>query len=678
MALLNDAQRRAIRCGFLDIHRRMVEIEALITPGERPSAFSEYVNDLSPTEAKVVQDYFARIRTAMLNHLRELAIPLEIRRTSLRWAIQCRIGSVSITVDELRPSRLRGYGALAPEASDRCTKICQDLGRLVDHLTAYLRQGLGRDLHERLTRLDAVFVGAGALAQLEKTVTRWQLVEFRPALELIVSRLENPCFEIAVFGRVSSGKSSLLNHIVGIDALPVGVTPVTAVPTRLVSGDKPSVIVCFAESPSRCLGLEQLWEYASEEGNPGNQKHVTSVLVKLPSPRLKEGIVFVDTPGIGSLALSGGAETVAYLPRCDLGVVLIDSASILNQDDIALLRALHGAAIPAVVLLSKADLLAPGDRRKMTDYALEQLGRELGAGIAVHPVSTVGGDQSLLTAWFEYDLAPLLDRHRGLAEASLRRKIAGLRESVIATLETVLAQKRRGVPDDGVGFDRPAAQQLLDEADEAIRLASRRSLDWWEDRRALIDKIPWFVADAVVSAPGPEGEPDVAGVIEEALLWRGRTAREVVTGLEEALAGSLARLAQATPLSQAAAASIRDFHAGGLPAVNLDGLRVEKRRLRPWWAGLAPSLAVRATARRISEQYGEAIEDAVQFYDRQLESWLKAKLAHLVELYETQAGAIREQIRRLATEPADATIAVDEDALEADLRELRAAESADQ
>ncbi len=68
----------------------------------------------------------------------------------------------------------------------------------------------------------------------------------------------------------------------------------------------------------------------------------------------------------------------------------------------------------------------------------------------------------------------------------------------------------------------------------------------------------------------------------------------------------------------------------------------------------------------------------MQFYDRQLESWLKAKLAHLVELYETQAGAIREQIRRLATEPADATIAVDEDALEADLRELRAAESADQ
>src|SRR5204862_427290 len=64
MAVLNGPQSRAILCGCLDVHRRMAELEALITPGDRPSAFSEYGNDLSPTEAKVVQDYFARIRTA--------------------------------------------------------------------------------------------------------------------------------------------------------------------------------------------------------------------------------------------------------------------------------------------------------------------------------------------------------------------------------------------------------------------------------------------------------------------------------------------------------------------------------------------------------------------------------------------------------------------------------------
>jgi hypothetical protein len=95
----------------------MAELEALISAAAPPSPFSHYVNDLSPTEAKVIQDAFARIRTALLAHLKECEIPLQVRPTSLRWAIQCAISSISITVEELRPSKLRGYGELSPEAA---------------------------------------------------------------------------------------------------------------------------------------------------------------------------------------------------------------------------------------------------------------------------------------------------------------------------------------------------------------------------------------------------------------------------------------------------------------------------------------------------------------------------------------------------------------------------------
>ena len=277
MPLFNSAQTRAILCGFLDIHRRMAELEALLSPGTKTTPFSGYVNDLSPTEAKVVQDYFARIRTAMLEHLRESEIPLEVRTTSLRWAIDIGISFIGINVAELGPKKLRGYGALNEKASAQATKFQQDLERLVDQAATYIRQGLGRDLSQRIARLGSAQVGVKTLSHLEKIVTRWQLVEFRPSIEMIVSRLESPSYEVAVFGRVSSGKSSLLNHIVGVDALPVGVTPVTAVPTRIVSGEKPVAIISFAESEKRAVGLEHVWEYASEEGNPGNQKHVTGI-----------------------------------------------------------------------------------------------------------------------------------------------------------------------------------------------------------------------------------------------------------------------------------------------------------------------------------------------------------------------------------------------------------------
>jgi GTP-binding protein EngB required for normal cell division len=419
----------------------MTELEALTSPGTRHSPFSQYVNDLSPTEAKVVHEYFDRIRAAMLAHLRACEIRLEVRPTSLRWAIECGISFMRITVEELGPSKLGGYGPLKPEAEAQSTKIREDLARLVDQVARYLRQGIGRDLHERLARLDQAQAGVETLSVVEQIVTRWQLVEFRPTIAMIVGRLEAPSFEIAVFGRVSSGKSSLLNRIADIDALPVGVTPVTAVPTRMVAGDVPSVVVSFAETKPSSVGLEHLWEYASEEGNPGNCKHVTNILVKLPSARLQKGIVFVDTPGLGSLALAGGAETWAYLPRCDLAVVLVDAASTLNQEDLALVRRLYENGAHAMVLLSKADLLTPADRKQMTDYIQDQLRRQLGLELPVHPVSTIEAEQSLLTAWLDNELAPRFVQHRALTEGSIHRKIALVVESVIATLETIQARR---------------------------------------------------------------------------------------------------------------------------------------------------------------------------------------------------------------------------------------------
>jgi GTP-binding protein EngB required for normal cell division len=669
MALFNGPQSRAILCCFLDIHRRMAELEAAMHTDETPTAFSAHVNDLAPAEAKVIRDYFARIRNAMLSHLNECQIPLEARPTSLRWALETGLGFLNIAVESLRPARLIGYGALGPQPRLMSTKACEDLDRLIDQVAAYVRQGLGRDLRGRLKRLEKAQVGVDALTRLEEVIARWQLVEFRPPLQMIVDRLENPSFEIAVFGRVSCGKSSLLNHVAGIDALPVGVTPVTAVPTRLVSGDPASVMVAFAESKSREVGLEHLWEYASEEGNRGNEKHVTGIVVTLPSPRLHAGVAFVDTPGVGSLALAGGAETLAYLPRCDLGVVLVDSASSLAREDLALLRSLYEAAIPAMVLLSKADLLGQEDRGRLTDYIQTQIRRELGLELAVFPVSTVGAHESLLNAWFEEQLTPLLDRHRVLAEASLRRKTVHLCESVAATLATLRSKHSRGSPE--IRVEAGAAQRCLDAADVAIRRARDQSSNWWEGRRAIAEDLPRRVAHAVVATPGEQGSVAAVAVIERDLLDRGQQAHAIVAALQETLAATLERLAGTAPLAHADASAVRGFHGGGLPALGLDDLAEHIRPIRPWWSAMVPPLAVRAVERSIRAEWQPAITEAVQFHDRQLESWLKAKLARLIELYEARAGAFREQIRRLVAEPLEGGLTVDDAALEADLRRLR-------
>jgi hypothetical protein len=449
------------------------------------------------------------------------------------------------------------------------------------------------------------------------------------------------------------------------------VTPVTAVPTRIVLGEKPVAVISFAESEKRFVELEHVWEYASEEGNPRNQKHVTDIVVTLCSSRLRDGVILVDTPGVGSLALSGGAEALAYLPRCDLGVVLVDSGSTLDQEDLALLRCLYAAGIPAMLLLSKADLLAPNDRQRMAQYIREQIRRELGLDLAVHPVSTVGKDESLLTRWFEQELTPLLDRHRTLVEESLRRKIAHLRESVISTLETILA-RRGGEPTDGrTKVDTAAANSLLESADEAIRFARRRTVDWSDDRLDFAASMPSLVANAVLAAPASAPASELAGLVDEPLRRRSMAAYNVVAGLQNGLSTTIESLRRVSPLADADVTSVRDFQSGGLPTPNLDPLRNKSLVTKPWWAGIVPSLAVWSIERWVRRGFESEIGEVVQFYDRQVQRWLKTNVARMVELYEAQASAFREQIRRLTSESADSSVHDGDGSLERDLLGLR-------
>src|SRR5438046_9500877 len=111
------------------------------------------------------------------------------------------------------------------------------------------------------------------------------------------------------------------------------------------------------------------------------------MFVKLPSDRLREGVIFVDTPGLGSLSVAGAEETIAYLPRCDLGIVLIDASARLTQDDLVVVQALYQAGASAMVLISKADLFSAADREQMIAYVKANLRSGLRIYPPVHAVS---------------------------------------------------------------------------------------------------------------------------------------------------------------------------------------------------------------------------------------------------------------------------------------------------
>lgn len=348
-----------------------------------------------------------------------------------------------------------------------------------------LALGGAADLAARLDRLQNTPGEAELVRLLDRITIGHDLAEFRPPLAGLTERLESPRFEVALFGRVSSGKSSLLNRLLDTRVLPVGVNPITAVPTRIVFGREPSFSASFVDGRTLRFPIGELVRYASEEFNPANEQGVIKLTVALPSPRLGNGLVLVDTPGLGALATAGAAETVSYLPQCDLGILLVSAASPLDQEDLNTIHALSQAAIPVLVLLSKADLLS-------AEYARREILNHLGLKIGVHPVSALPDHEALLENWRREELAPLFDRQQELALQSLRRKAGALREGVIVALQARLGASGSQVPH--IKFEE--AERSLRNAAAPIEEARPACIDQTDGMRSLHEAV---VKSAVLS-----------------------------------------------------------------------------------------------------------------------------------------------------------------------------------
>ena len=376
----NHERRLSVTCRYID--KLLADMESILSVSSSRLAFPQYPPDLTSAQRRVVEDYIGRIRAQLIRVLDGQNIERPSADIPVGRSLHSTLTFVDIAVEELKPEYMRGYGEVPPQAAVELNGIAGELQGLVRQLDHYLMRGTGENLQQRLERLEQTGDEVPLLRKLETVITEHGLVEFRSTLSMILDRLEDNSFEIAMFGRVSSGKSSLLNAMLETDVLPVGVTPITAVPTRLAYAESPSVNVWFANRSPERYEISLLPEFVAEQLNPGNEKHVTRIVVQLDSPRLRDGITFVDTPGLGSLATRGAAETLAYLPRCDLGVVLIDAGSTLTPDDLQTIQILYDAAIPATVLLSKADLLTAQEQSRVIEYVKDHIRKELNVDLS--------------------------------------------------------------------------------------------------------------------------------------------------------------------------------------------------------------------------------------------------------------------------------------------------------
>ncbi|WP_027719397.1 dynamin family protein [Desulfovirgula thermocuniculi] len=200
------------------------------------------------------------------------------------------------------------------------------------------------------------------------------------AVELLsesLARLASESFTLVVMGEFKRGKSTLLNALLGARLLPTAIIPLTAIPTIIRYGTEPSAKVVFQDGRVEAVPVADIVLYVTEKENPRNVKKVREVEVFYPSPLLADGIILVDTPGVGSAYAHNTEVAYGYLPRADAVIFVISVDAPLGKGELDYLRDIRHHVHKIIFVLNKADIASESDLAEAADFTRNLLKEHL-------------------------------------------------------------------------------------------------------------------------------------------------------------------------------------------------------------------------------------------------------------------------------------------------------------
>ena len=117
--------------------------------------------------------------------------------------------------------------------------------------------------------------------------------------------VERSALVVLFVGEFKSGKSTLINALLGQQVLPARAVPTTALITHVMYGERAYVEVFERGRPLREISVEEFQQQFAFRDSSGDADpradalHIDYVSIRYPHPFLQQGITLIDTPGIG-------------------------------------------------------------------------------------------------------------------------------------------------------------------------------------------------------------------------------------------------------------------------------------------------------------------------------------------------------------------------------------------
>jgi GTPase SAR1 family protein len=348
--------------------------------------------------------------------------------------------------------------------------------------------------------------------------------EDRDQLERTLRRLRDGRFVLAVVGEFSSGKSFLLNALLGkvqreermgvariTGLLATDINPSTATITELQYAGEERATAYYADGREERIPLGRLARFVAvgeeaklhdavsdERGSP------TLVRVAVDSAFLANGFVVADTPGLASINPAHRRATLSYLPGADAVLYLVDTQQPFSDGDASFLGIIRRYIESIFIVQTKIDLWRMRDGERET---WQSASARIIAQAAVHapdvPVFPLSAR--------EYAEGSITANPELIAQSRFLEFLEALDASLVATtgrsrLRRAAAEARRLATRAGDALAREAAAFEQDEA----------------TLRALLQNLlPALAAIDAAAAAAHAALVEAGAVLETAIVARG-------------------------------------------------------------------------------------------------------------------------------------------------------------
>ena len=249
-----------------------------------------------------------------------------------------------------------------------------------------------------------------------------------------IRQIQNTEVKVLICGEFKRGKSSFVNALIGRNICPVDQDICTSVVSIIRYGDTERVIRYFGD-----LSHVQKAEipYADiQKYTVGRAEQVQNTLyleIELPLECLKNGLVLIDTPGVGGLDPRHAFLTTYFLPQADITLFMTDVNEPLTTTELDFYnQKVTRYAKHSAIIINKCDLKTPEQVVEVQQDTVQKIQNH--ASTSKEP-NVIAVSSKFKQAFNQTHVEKMYEKsHFSLIDSELQRLMIAYKEDIIRNI----------------------------------------------------------------------------------------------------------------------------------------------------------------------------------------------------------------------------------------------------